>query len=296
MWNLWLHVPCLCSRLRQRMASEPPKWVVSCQRAKKLNGEGLLLHKRSRSLTVQQCADVSDAFTNPPAVRTSVLGPNGGLRDILTSCDVSLFLPATAGLYCKSGETEANPSWLRLPCLRKSKPQTFHSHLFSGLKKQWGLIIIIIKKKVLLVRLYLFDAALSVGAGILRNVAVLRKMCFNAIQIGDGGQNCWCQLGRLFLHNMTGMLNYLRGGGGPTTMHSELIMHQTPEHRWHFGGGTTGKNKQTKKTQLYDLFLLKAQRATVDYFAPTWRRIGPRCIVDGKHPRRVEQREEPEEL
>lgn len=43
--------------------------------------------------------------------------------------------------------------------------------------------------------------------------------------------------------------------------------------------------KQNKKTQLYDLFLLKAQRATVDYFAPTWRRIGPRCIVNGKHPR-----------
>lgn len=59
---------------------------------------------------VYQSADVSYAFTNPPAVRMSVLGPNAGLRDILTSCDVSLFLPATAGLYCKSSETEANPS------------------------------------------------------------------------------------------------------------------------------------------------------------------------------------------
>lgn len=138
------------------------------------------------------------------------------------------------------------------------------------------------KKKVLLVRLYLFDAALSVGAGILRNVAALRKMCFNAIQIGDGGQHCWCQLGRLFLHNMTGMLNYL---GGETHYHafwtddalnSRAQMACCRRNLW---------KKQNKKTQLYDLFLLKAQRATVDYFAPTWRRIGPRCIVNGKHPR-----------
>lgn len=75
---------------------------------------GRPLSKTETFAKVYQSADVSDAFSKPAAVTMSILGPNSGPRDILTSCDVSLFLPATAGSYCKSSETEANPSWLRL--------------------------------------------------------------------------------------------------------------------------------------------------------------------------------------